>query len=93
MNKRIKQLAEKAGFFFYDMHDADGQDLGETIEADSWDVAQLFADLIVVECVEFLETYQISVGNSASGEIACEMTLDALKEIRDNIKNHFKDRQ
>ena len=30
MNEKIKQLAEQAGFYFYDMYNVDGQDLGET---------------------------------------------------------------
>lgn len=33
-----------------------------------------------------LETYRIPVGNSPSGELACEWTYDALKEIRDEIR-------
>ena len=52
MNDRIKELAEQAGFYFYDMHDGDGEDLGETIEADSWTAAEKFAELIVRECVD-----------------------------------------
>lgn len=47
MNERIKEIAEQAGFYFYDMHDIDGQDLGESIEADSWDCAEKFAELII----------------------------------------------
>ena len=52
MNERIKTLAEQAGFYFYDMHDVDGQDLGETIEADSWTAAEKFAELLVRECMD-----------------------------------------
>jgi hypothetical protein len=37
-------------------------------------------------CVKIIENYQIPVGNSAAGEIACEMTYAALKEIRDQIR-------
>jgi hypothetical protein len=48
-----------------------------------------FAELIVRECVDKIETYRIPVGNSAAGEMACEWTYDALKEIRDEIKEHF----
>jgi hypothetical protein len=89
MNERIKELAEQSGFHFYDMHDIDGQDLGESIEADNWSVAEEFVDLIVRECIDKIETYRIPVGNSSSGELACEWTYDALKEIRDDIKEHF----
>ena len=55
MNERIKKLAETAGFYFYDMHDVDGQDLGESIEADEWSAAEKFAELIVRECAKFLD--------------------------------------
>ena len=41
------------------------------------------------ECVDKIETYRIPVGNSASGELACEWTYAALKEIRDDIKESF----
>jgi hypothetical protein len=47
------------------------------------------ADLIVQECVDKIESYRIPVGNSAAGEMACEWTYTALKEIRDEIKEHF----
>jgi hypothetical protein len=48
-----------------------------------------FAELIVGDCIEKIETYRIPVGNSSSGELACEWTYAALKEIRDEIKEHF----
>lgn len=55
MNKLIKKLAEQSGFCFYNMHDVDGQDLGETVEADSWEAAEKFTKLIVRECVETMK--------------------------------------
>ena len=48
-----------------------------------------FAELIVRECIDKIETYRIPVGNSCSGELAFEWTYDALKEIRDDIKETF----
>lgn len=54
-----------------------------------WLDRQLFAKLIIRECLSKIETYRIPVGNSAAGEMACEWTYDALKEIRDSIKEHF----
>lgn len=50
---------------------------------------QEFADLIVRECIDKIETHRIPVGNSAAGEMACEWTYAALKEIRDEITEHF----
>jgi hypothetical protein len=46
----LKEIARQAGFYFYNMHDVDGQDLGETVEADSWSAVEKFAELIVKEC-------------------------------------------
>ena len=37
-------------------------------------------------CVDIIESYRIPVGNSASGELACEWTYDALHKIRDDIR-------
>jgi hypothetical protein len=48
-----------------------------------------FTKLIVCECVSKIEMYPIPVGNSAAGEIACELTYAALREIRDDIKELF----
>ena len=50
---------------------------------------EMFANLIIKECIDKIETYRIPVGNSAAGEMACEWTYDALMEIRDEIKEHF----
>lgn len=44
--ERIVELAKKAGFVFYDMHDINGEDLGETIEADTHKAIHWFAEMI-----------------------------------------------
>ena len=82
MNERIKELAEQAGAEFY----------ANTILVngkDADDLMRKFAELLVGECINKIETHQIPVGNSAAGEMACEWTYAALKEIRDEIKEHF----
>lgn len=76
MNERIKELAHEAGLPVYN---PDG--IPTKLEK--------FAESIVRECIDKIETYRIPVGNSAAGEMACEWTYDALKEIRDEIKEHF----
>ena len=45
--------------------------------------------MIIKECIDKIETYQIPVGNSAAGEMASVWTHDALISIRDDIKEHF----
>ena len=61
-SEKLKELAEQSGFHFYDLHDIDGQDLGETVEADSWSAVDKFAKLIVGECI-----YQIQRGIVLNG--------------------------
>lgn len=77
MNKRAQQLAAQAGFNPYNYEGANGV------------LFKKFAELIVRECIDKIETYQIPCGNSAAGEMACEWTYDALKSIRDDIKETF----
>jgi len=81
MNKRIEQLAEQCGF----RSNPDVYDRNQSFDIEK------FAQLIIKECIDKIETYRIPVGNSASGELACEWTYAALKEIRDDIKEHFGD--
>ena len=52
-------------------------------------LAEKFAELIVQECIDKIETYRIPVGNSPAGELACEWTYGALEDIRDDIKETF----
>jgi hypothetical protein len=77
MNQRIKDLAEQA-YEYSNIPNSDGVFNKEK-----------FAKLIVQECICKIETYRIPVGNSAAGEMACEWTYDALKEIRNDIHEHF----
>ena len=50
---------------------------------------EVYGKLILQECIDEIESYQIPVGNSPAGELACEWTYDALKDIRQNIKEKF----
>ena len=82
MNKQIKQLVKQAKDHadYYAM-------LSDGMEQEIF--TEKFAELIVRECLDKIETHRIPVGNSAAGEMACEWTYDALKEVRDEIKEHF----
>ena len=77
MNERIKELADKA------IEDMPG----------AWNIpdefCKKFAELIVKECIEKIATHRIPVRNSLAGELACVWWYDALKCVRDEIKEHF----
>lgn len=73
MNERIKQLMLEAG---YAAPEVAGR-------------AQKLVELVVKDCIDKIEAYHIPVGNSPAGEMACEWTYDALKDIRDGIKETF----
>ncbi len=81
MKEQIRQLAVEAKLIASEPNGFDQNNLSKA--------QQKFAELIVAECIDKIETYRIPVGNSAAGEMACEWTYDALKEIRDEIKEHF----
>jgi hypothetical protein len=88
MNEKIRELYISNGILdcLRDPYDAlNNGDNCSSIEVD----LQRCAELIVRECIDKIETYQIPVGNSAAGEMACKWTHDALKEIRDDILEHF----
>lgn len=76
MNENIKHIAEQSGFTSSQIDD-------ESIKLEA------FAKLIIKECVKSIEQHEIPVGNSAAGELACEWTYNALKEIRNEIKEKF----
>ena len=84
MNERIRQLAEQATSIVESPPNREGW----TSSYAHFD-KEKFAELIVRECIDKIETHRIPVGNSAAGEMACEMTYSALMEIRDEIKEHF----
>jgi len=81
MNERIKLLKEQSMEWMPNMANPDTKI--RLLNAGK------FAELIVQECIDKIETHRIPVGNSVAGEMACEWTYSALKEIRDEIKQHF----
>jgi len=85
-SEKLKELAEQSGFHFYDLHDIDGQDLGETVEADSWSAVDKFAELIVKECVELgkeLQTQDVINGSddyNLGREMGIEVFMNQIKK-------------
>ena len=86
MNNELKQLCEQAKAYATEStKDFTGDE--PVVWMDYY--TERFTKLIVKECIDKIETYRIPVGNSAAGEMACEWTYEALKEVRDEIKEHF----
>ena len=87
MNEQIKKLAEQAGFYFYDMHNVNGEDLGETIEADSWTAAEKFAKLIVRECEQRLRKEgELAKIQASTGS---EYKFAYMNQAANIVKQHF----
>jgi hypothetical protein len=82
MNETLENLLYSSG-----LTAQGGWDALDTYQRDC--VVKL-VELTVRECVDKIETYRIPVGNSRSGELACEWTYSALKEIRDDICELFE---
>ena len=83
MNKHIYEFAEQVGY--------DSWVLSPTKEtmSDTPQKLEKFAELIIKECIDKIEMHRIPVGNSPAGEIAYDLTYDALLAIRGKIKEHF----
>ena len=50
MNERIRELAEQAGYYLYDLTETHQVKTVETDEKDEWITLEKFAELIIREC-------------------------------------------
>ena len=89
MNERIRELAKQAEQYVNNAMDERANNKDFTFGDIDEMYNKKFAELIVRECIDKIETHRIPVGNSAAGEMACEWNYAALKEIRDEITEHF----
>ena len=76
MNKRIKLLAEQAGFI---PDNAPGMN----------PVLEKFAELIVRECIEKIRTYDLVPGHSAKWEDIYDIHSRLLQDLGEELKEHF----
>ena len=85
MNERIKELAVQARKEYLKLPTGySPEQVGMYQE-----LMEKFAELIVRECIEIIEAQQVPIRPSPSGEIAARWAMDALRECRDEIKEHF----
>lgn len=74
-------LASKSGGHFV-------QDRRQSFDVPLYDQSAIDAAVAAERerCVRVLEAYQVPVGNSSAGEIAAELTMGALRDVRDAIR-------
>lgn len=80
----VKKLAEQSGA--HRIHNEGRDFLHHKYEyAFTEDALIEYTNKVIESCTYIVETYKVSVGNSAAGEMACRWTMDALLEIRDDM--------
>lgn len=87
MNKNINSISEEAAEYASSRIDDSDEDWSFRFDRD---YDEKFAELIIKECLDEIESYKIPVGNSPVGELAAEWTIEALLQIRDSIKEKFE---
>lgn len=89
MRDDILRMAREAGFVLYDMHDVDGQDLGESVEADDHGALERFAALVAAaereacakECDDLARLHRDDNPDSAAWEWGeCAAAIRARKD-------------
>lgn len=84
MNERIKELAEQSGFYFYDLHEVDGDDLGEMVESDSWDSITNLTNSVIRDCLDVISScYDIE--NDDRWNEALQCSKNKIKERFDLV--------
>ncbi len=76
MNERIKELAHEAGLPTYNP-----EGIPTKLEK--------FAELIVRECINKIETYDLTPGHSAKWEDIYEIHARLLQNLGEELKEHF----
>ena len=76
MNERIKELMLEAGF-----PEWSNQTIGFELEK--------FAELIVKECIEKIQTYNLIPGHSAKWEDIYDIHCRLLQDLGEELKEHF----
>ena len=78
MNERIKELAEQAGMVII-------EDRFSTYLP----FVEKFAELIVLECIEKITTYDLVPGHSAKSEDIYDIHARLLQDLGEELKEHF----
>jgi len=83
MNKRIFELADEAGFLT-----ENGKVYADSFETINKGL-EVFAELIVKECIEKITTYDLIPGHSAKWEDIYDIHSRLLQDLSEELKEHF----
>lgn len=81
MNPKIKKLAEDCGFHVYDMTDVDGQNLGYSVESDSFESVNKLVEAVVRECAKVARSTDLEDVEGGDSEVLQAATLQILKHF------------
>jgi hypothetical protein len=82
--KRWTPIEDEEGLGFVGMFSADNGRY--VLHSDHLAVIALAVAEEREACIQIISEYQVPVGNSSAGEMACEWTMDALSFIRSAIR-------
>jgi len=94
MNKRIRELAEQAGYYLYDLTETHECKTVETDSQDEWITLEKFAQLIVAECVN-REALLGAIARGWCSEKNSHKTMDSdlavaiFDEVEQQIRQQF----
>ena len=84
MNQRIKEFIDKANGYW----EHGDFNMPKTVCFGEHDI-ELFAELIVRECIEKITTYDLVPGHSAKWEDIYDIHARLLQDLGEELKEHF----
>jgi hypothetical protein len=76
--ERIKELAEQAGYYLYDLTETHDCKTVETDSTDEWITLEKFAELIVRECADIAKQHVMNISTYADADF-----------VDEQIREHF----
>lgn len=95
MNRQLQELAKQAGVDFHYLRRVYGQNLGKTIEADSWAAIDKFARLIFDSVLHELDILRERYENTDPWQtetyyVKMENRAEAIEDAQDHIRWKFE---
>ena len=81
MNPKNRKLAEDCGFYFYDMTDVDGQNLGHSVESDNFGAIDKLVEAVVRECARVSRNTDLEDVDGGDSQVLQAASLQILKHF------------